>query len=133
MANEPKLSRRETEVMEVLFRESPATARDVWTALGETRTYSTIRKLLSILEEKGHVTHRTEGAVFVYSPKQRRDMAARSALARVVKTFFDGSVEGAVTSLLGGSSARLTDEELRRIGEMIEAARANRNDSAQKD
>ena len=73
MAEIPKLSRRESQVMDVLFREGKATAREVWSALGEERTYSTIRKLLSILEEKGHVSHRKDGAVFVYSPRQRRE------------------------------------------------------------
>ncbi|NNE90450.1 MAG: BlaI/MecI/CopY family transcriptional regulator [Verrucomicrobiales bacterium] len=125
MAVKPRLSRRESEVMDVLFRAAPATAREVWSALGETRTYSTIRKLLSILEEKGHVTHRKEGAAFVYSPRQRRETAARSALSRVVHTFFDGSVESAVTSLLG-PDADLSADELERIGEMIEAAKSNR-------
>ena len=109
--------------MNVLFRLGNATARDIWSALGEERTYSTIRKLLSILEEKGQVTHRNEGATFLYSPRQRRETAARSAMLRVVNTFFDGSVESAVTSLLGGRDAQLTDDELSRIESMIESAR----------
>lgn len=126
MAEKSKLSRRENEVMDVLFREGKATARDVWSAMGEERTYSTIRKLLSILEEKGHVTHHREGVVFVYTPRQRRETAGRSAMSRVVETFFDGSVENAVTSLLGGSEAELTEEELGRIETMIETARSRR-------
>lgn len=122
MTNQPKLSRRESEVMEVLFRKETATAREVWSALGEDRTYSTIRKLLSILEEKGHITHRKEGVTFIYAPRQRRDTAARSALSRVVTTFFDGSVEGAVSSLLG-SDANISDEELIRIRALIDNTR----------
>lgn len=126
MAEELKLSRREKEVMDVLFREGASTARAVWSALGEGCTYSTIRKLLSILEEKGHVTHRRDGAVFVYSPRQRRETAARSAMSRVVDTFFDGSVESAVSSLLGGSESDLTEDELKRIESLIESARSRR-------
>ncbi len=116
-----KLSRRENEVMDVLFRKGKASARDVWSALGEERTYSTIRKLLSILEEKGHVTHQRDGAAFVYTPRQRRETAAKSALSRVVNTFFEGSVEGTVASLLGGS--KVSSEELERIERLIEQAK----------
>ena len=111
--------------MDVLFRRGSATAREVWSELGEQRTYSTIRKLLSILEEKGQVTHRRDGAAFVYSPSQRRDRAAKSAMSRVVETFFQGSVEGAVSSLLGSQTGKLSKAELDRIAEMIDAAKAN--------
>lgn len=120
---EAKFSRRENEVMEVLFRKGSATAREVWTELGETRTYSTVRKLLSILEEKGHVTHKSEGAAFVYSPKVARDAAASSALGRLVDTFFQGSVAGAVSSLLGEKGDKLSEEELDRIAKLIEEAK----------
>jgi len=122
---EPKFSRREAEVMDILFRLQEATARDVWTALGETRTYSTVRKHLSILEEKGHVTHRKDGASFIYSPVVARKKAASSALSRLVDTFFEGSVAGAVTSLLGEKAGRLSDDELQRISELIETAKRN--------
>ena len=123
MSGDAKWSKRETEVMDVLFRRGSATAREVWSELGEQRTYSTIRKLLSILEEKGQVTHRRDGAAFVYSPSQRRDRAAKSAMSRVVETFFQGSVEGAVSSLLGSGSGKLSKAELDRIAQMIEAAK----------
>lgn len=109
--------------MDVLFKKEEATARDVWTALGESRTYSTVRKLLSILEEKGHVTHRSEGGAFVYSPKICRDVAASSALGRLVDTFFHGSVAGAVSSLLGEKGDKLSPEELDRIAKLIEDAK----------
>ena len=122
---EAKFSRREAEVMEILFRLQEATARDVWTALGEVRTYSTVRKHLSILEEKGHVTHRKDGASFIYSPVVARKNAASSALSRLIDTFFEGSVAGAVTSLLGEKGERLSEEELQRISEMIETAKRN--------
>ncbi|MDF1858869.1 MAG: BlaI/MecI/CopY family transcriptional regulator [Verrucomicrobiales bacterium] len=118
-----KFSRREGEVMDVLFQKETATARDVWSALGENRTYSTIRKILSILEEKGHITHRTEGGTFIYSPKEKREAAASSAMGRLVDTFFGGSVEGAVSSLLGNANRKLSKEELERIGKMIDEAK----------
>ncbi|MDF1824938.1 MAG: BlaI/MecI/CopY family transcriptional regulator [Verrucomicrobiales bacterium] len=120
---ESNFSRRESEVMDVLFQKGSATAREVWSALGETRTYSTVRKLLSILEEKGHVTHETHGAAFLYSPKIKREAAASSAIGRLVDTFFQGSVAGAVSSLLGEKGHKLSPEELDRIGKMIEDAR----------
>lgn len=124
---EAKFSKRESEVMDVLFQNGSATAREVWTALGESRTYSTIRKLLSILEEKGHVQHTTEGSTFVYSPKEKREKAASSALGRLVDTFFHGSVEGAVSSLLGGAKGELSSEELDRISALIEDAKQQAN------
>ena len=123
---DPALSRREREVMEVLFRNENATARDVWSALGETRTYSTVRKQLSILEEKGHVTHRVEGGTFYYSPRVEREVAATSALTRLVDTFFQGSVAGAVSSLLGDPGGNISAEELERISGLIEEAKKDR-------
>ncbi len=120
---ESKFSRREGEVMEVLFRKGSATVREVWTALGETRTYSTVRKLLSILEEKGHVTHKSEGAAFVYSPKIEKKAAASTAMGKLVETFFQGSVAGAVSSLLGEKGHKLSPEELDCIGKLIEDAK----------
>lgn len=111
--------------MDILFRLQEATARDVWTALGESRTYSTVRKHLSILEEKGHVTHRKDGASFIYAPVVERKNVASSALSRLIDTFFEGSVAGAVTSLLGEKGERLSDEELQRISELIESAKQN--------
>ncbi|MEM7392844.1 MAG: BlaI/MecI/CopY family transcriptional regulator [Verrucomicrobiota bacterium] len=116
-------SRRESEVMDVLFQKRSATAREIWSALGETRTYSTIRKLLSILEEKGHVTHRKEGLSFIYSPRMQRDKAASSALGRLVDTFFEGSVAGAVSSLLGERGENVSPEELERISQLIDEAK----------
>lgn len=116
--------------MEVLFRKENATARDVWSALGESRTYSTVRKQLSILEEKGHVTHRVKGATFLYSPRVEREVAGTSALSRLVDTFFQGSVAGAVSSLLGDTGKKVSTEELERISSMIEEARKSREEES---
>lgn len=128
-----RFSKRESEVMDVLFRKGSATAREVWNEMGRHPTYSTIRKILSILEGKGHLTHTAEGQVFVYSPKQKRETAASSALSRLVETFFQGSVAGAVSSLLGEKGDRLSAEDLDRIARMIEEAKEKtreRNDES---
>ncbi len=121
-----KFSRREGEVMDVLYQEGSATAREVWSTLGETCTYSTIRKILSILEEKGHVTHVTEGKTFIYSPREKREAAASSAISRVVDIFFQGSVAGAVSGLLGAKSSELSEAELDRVAQLIEEAKKNK-------
>ena len=126
-------SRREAEVMEVLFTKQEATAREVWSAVGETRTYSPVRKQLSILEEKGHVTHRKDGATFIYAPIVAPKKAASSALSRLVDTFFEGSVAGAVTSLLGERGDRLSTEELERISALIETAKQEAHNPAPDD
>ena len=116
------LSRREREVMEVLYREGKATAREVWSALGETVTYSTIRKILSILEEKRRVEHQSEGKSFVYSPTASRKKVASNAMSKLVETFYQGSVSGAVASLLGQQGHKMSAEELGRIRELIDEA-----------
>lgn len=131
MSKHHQLSRRESEVMEVLFRTESATARFVWDALGRDRTYSTVRKILSILEEKGHIKHETVGSAFVYSPRIPREKAASNALSRLVETFFEGSVEGAVSGLLGLRGKNLSGDELDRIGRMIEAAREEESGESQ--
>lgn len=120
-------SRREGEVMEILFRRGSATAREVWTELGESRTYSTIRKILSILEEKGHLTHHLDGSTFIYTPVQKKETAATSAVSRVVETFFQGSVAGAVSNLLGNHSEELSREDLDRLALLIEEAKKNQS------
>jgi len=124
--SEATFTKREREVMDVLFRKQAATAREVWSEIGEARSYSTIRKILSILEEKGHVTHRVgDGAAFVYSPKIERDAAVSSALGRLVDTFFQGSVANAVSGLLGEKGSGLSAEELERIAGIVEEAKRN--------
>lgn len=112
--------------MGVLFEKGKTTAREVWSALGETRTYSTIRKLLTILEEKGHVTHSKEGQTFLYSACVERDDAAATALGSLVQTFFQGSVEGTVSSLLGEQGSNVSADELDRIAKLIAEAKRNR-------
>jgi BlaI family penicillinase repressor len=117
------LSRRERQIMDILFRRGRATAAEVMDALPDEPTYSTVRTQLRVLERKGHVRHEQEGLRFVYMPVVARHAARKSALRHVVETFFDGSPEKAVAALLGGEAARLSGEQLDRIAELIAKAR----------
>jgi predicted transcriptional regulator len=123
MSPEPPLSRRERQIMDALFRRGKATVAEVLADLPDPPSYSAVRALLRILEEKGHATHRKEGRGYVYSPTQPRQTAARSALTQVVRTFFEGSVEQAVAALVSGVDAQLSREELDRLALLIEQAK----------
>ena len=117
------LSRRERQIMDILYRRGRATASEVMQDLSGDPSYSTVRTQLRVLEEKGHVRHEEEGLRYVYVPAVPRHAARRSALRHLVDTFFDGSAEKTVAALLGSEGARMTDEELDRIAELIEKAR----------
>ena len=117
------LTRRERQIMDILFRLGRATAAEVMDALPGNSSYSTVRTQLRVLEEKGHVRHEDDGVRFVYLPALARHTARKSALRHVVETFFEGSAEKAVAALLGGEGARLTDDQIDRIAEMIAKAR----------
>ena len=117
------LSRRERHIMDILFRRGRATAEEVMRELSGTPSYSTVRTQLRVLEEKGHVRHEEEGRRFVYSPAVPRSAARKSALRHVVETFFDGSVENVVAALVGGEAARVSDQELDRITELVRRAK----------
>jgi predicted transcriptional regulator len=115
------LSRRERQIMDILYRSGRASAHEVLAALPDPPSYSACRALLRILETKGHVKHEQEGPRYVFSPRQPRDRARRSALRRVVDTFFEGSAERAMVALL--DSSEITSEELERLSTLIEEAR----------
>jgi predicted transcriptional regulator len=117
------LARRERQIMDILFRRGRATAAEVMDALPGTPSYSTVRTQLRILEEKGHVRHEEDGVRFVYMPAVARHAARKSALRHLLQTFFDGSPEKVFAALLGGEGAKLSDEQLQRIADMIEKAR----------
>ena len=117
------LSRRERQIMDILYRRARATAAEVMEDLPGDPSYSTVRTQLRVLEEKGHVRHEEEGPRYVYSAAVPRRAARRSALKHLVDTFFDGSAEQTVAALLGGEGARVSDEELQRISALIEKAR----------
>ena len=117
------LSRRERQIMDILYRRGKATAADVMEELPGDPSYSTVRTQLRVLESKGHVKHEEEGLRYVYSAAVPRHAARRSALRHLVDTFFDGSAEKAVTALLGADGARLSDDELDRIAAAVDKAR----------
>jgi predicted transcriptional regulator len=117
------LSRRERQIMDILFRRGRATAAEVMDALPTGAGSSTVRTQLRVLEQKGHVRHQQEGPRFVYMPVVARRAARKSALRHLVDTFFDGSPEKAVAALLGGEAAKLSDEQVDRIADMIANAR----------
>jgi BlaI family penicillinase repressor len=116
------LSRRERQIMDVLYRRGSATAGDVMKELPGEPSDSTVRTHLRILEEKGHVKHQEEGLRYVYSPTASRNSVRQSALKHLIDTFFDGSSEKVVAALIGAEGGRLSREELRRIAQMVEKA-----------
>ena len=119
----PSLSRRERQIMDVLYRASRATAADVQAGMPDPPSYSAVRTMLRILEEKGHVHHELDGPRYVYIPTVARDKAKRSALTHVVNTFFDGSASQVMAALIEISPAELGDEELARLRQLIDNAR----------
>jgi predicted transcriptional regulator len=117
------LSRRERQIMEILYQHGKASASEVRELMESAPGYSAVRAMLRVLEEKGHVKHQAEGLKYVYVPTVAREKAKRSAVKHVLDTFFNGSPEQIVAALLDVSSTRLTREELDRMAEMIEKAK----------
>jgi predicted transcriptional regulator len=117
------LSRRERQIMDILYRLGRATAAEVLAELPGEPHSSTVRTQLRVLEEKGHVRHEEEGLRYVYMPAVPRHAARKSALKHLVQTFFEGSTEKAVAALLGADMSRLSQDELDRIAALIEKAR----------
>ena len=123
MNPEHNLSRRERQIMDILHAQGQATAAAVLAALPAPPGYSAVRALLRILEGKGHARHRREGARYVYVPRTSPELARRSALQRVVSTFFQGSVAQAMAALLETADTQLSDTELTRLQQLIKKAR----------
>ena len=117
------LSRREREIMDILYRRGHATAAEVLDDLEDPPGYSAVRALLRLLEEHGHAKHTQDGPRYVYSPAVRRDDARKSAISHVVATFFEGSVEQAVATLVQSSRSKLSTSELDRLAQLIEKAK----------
>src|SRR5581483_10646808 len=115
MASEEHLSRRERQIMDVVYARGEATAADVFGDLPDPPSKTAVRTLLRILAEKGHLTHRQDGLRYVYRPSRPRERAGRSALRRVLDTFFDGSLEKAVAAHLGDAATDLSPKELKRL------------------
>jgi BlaI family penicillinase repressor len=119
-----QLSRRERQIMDIVYARGEAAAAEVHEALPDAPSYSSVRALLRILEEKGHLKHREDGPRYVFMPTEPRAKASRSALQRVVQTFFDGSLSSAVAALVDGEGGKLSAEELQRIEAIIKNAKA---------
>src|SRR5712692_4498664 len=117
------LTRRERQIMDILYRRGRATAGEVMKELSGKPNYSTVRTQLRVLEAKGHIRHEEEGLRYVYTPVVPRHAVRRSALRHLVDTFFDGSAEKVVAALLGGEASRLSDKDLSRIAELVAKAR----------
>jgi BlaI family penicillinase repressor len=117
------LSKREQQIMEVLYRCEKATAKEVMQALPDSPGNATVRKLLRILVEKGQIEYWEEAGTFLYRPTLNRRSAAKGALDRLVQTFFGGSLHDTVATLIDPEDKNLTDEELNRLQELIEKAR----------
>jgi BlaI family penicillinase repressor len=118
-----KLSRRERQIMDIIFELGQATAAEVLQKLADPPSYSAVRAMLRILEEKSHLKHHQVGPRYVYQPTVSRQVARDSAIERVVRTFFDGSTEQAMAALLDLSSAQMAPDELDRLQQMIDQAR----------
>ena len=120
--SQSNLSRRERQIMDVIYRMEKATAVDVMEKIPDPPSYSAVRAMLRVLEEKGHLKHEQDGPRYVFSPVVARDTARRSAMKHLVRTFFDGSTESAVAALLQNES-RLSRVELERLSGLIEKAK----------
>ena len=118
------LSRRERQIVDILYQLGRATAAEIVRALPGEPSDSTVRTQLRVLEAKGHVRHEEDGLKYVYLPVVPRRVVRKSALKHVMNTFFDGSAEKVVAALLGPDGGRLSDEELDRIAALVEKARA---------
>jgi predicted transcriptional regulator len=126
MTRKPKpnaLSRRERQIMDILYKLERASVGQVLAEIAGKPSYSTVRAQLRVLEEKGHVRHEEHGLRYVYAPAVPREVARRSALRHLVETFFDGSTEKVVAALLGGEAARISPEELDRLARLIAKGR----------
>jgi BlaI family penicillinase repressor len=123
MAREHQLSRRERQILDILHARGQATAAEVHAVLPDAPSYSAVRALLRILETKGHAKHRQDGLRYVYLPKESRQQASRSALKRVLATFFGGSVDQAVAALLEASDRRLSGVEMNKLQALVNKAR----------
>ena len=118
------LSRRELEIMDILYRRGRATVAEVMSELSGTPAYSTVRAQLRVLEEKGHIRHEAQQLRYVYLPSVPHRVIRRSALKHLVDTFFDGSSAKLVAALLGGEAAKLSDEDLDHIARLVKNVRS---------
>jgi predicted transcriptional regulator len=123
MKGQKSLSRRERQIMDVIYELQEAAVNQVLERLPSPPSYSAVRALLRVLERKGHLIHRQDGPRYVYAPTLPRERARRSALSHLLKTFFDNSTEDVVAALLDISEENLSEEDYRRLLELIQKAR----------
>lgn len=123
---EAQLSRRERQIMDILFARGTATGPEIQGALEDAPSYSSVRTILRILEQKGFVKHTEDGVRYVYEPVVAKETARKSALQRVLRTFFEGSAQQAVAALLDAKSFRLSKAELDELSHLIEAEKRRR-------
>ena len=121
------LSKRETQIMDIVYAQGECSVSDVLKAMHDPPGYSSVRKLLTILMEKGHLKYREDGAKYIYRPTKPRHKAGQSALARVVATFYENSLEQAVAAMLSQREFTSSSEELQRLADLIEEAKQERN------
>lgn len=117
------LSRRERQIMDIVYRSGRATAQDVMEQLSDPPSYSAVRALLRILVDKGHLRYEREGARYIYLPTLPRERVRGKALSQVVETFFEGSAAQAMAALLDSSASSLSDDELNRLARLIDRAK----------
>lgn len=116
-------SRRERQIMDIIYARGEATAADIEAALPDAPSYSAVRALLRILEEKGALKHREDGPRYIFMPTQPREKVRQTALQKVLHTFFDGSLANAVAALVDAKDGKLTEDELKRLESIIKQAR----------
>ena len=117
------LSRRERQIMDILYRRGSATAAEIKDDLPEAPSYSAVRAMLRILEEKGHLRHHSDGPRYIFTPVVSRPAAQKSALKQMIRTFFDGSATQAVAALLDMSARNLSDDEFDQLSKLVEEAK----------
>lgn len=122
--NAKDLSRRERQIMDIVYALGRASAQDVLDRMPDPPSYSAVRAMLRILEEKGHLSHEQDGPRYVYLPIVARERASRSAMEHLVRTFFDGSPASAVAALLEASDGRIAEADLDRLSRLIARARS---------
>ena len=123
MTTDKSLSRRERQIMDIVYEMKEASAVQVLERLPDPPSYSAVRALLRVLEQKGHLVHRSDGPRYLYTARLPKDKARKSALSHLLTTFFDGSTESVVATLLDISEDNLSEEDYRRLTELIEKAR----------
>ncbi len=125
--NEPDLSRRERQIMDILFTRGRASGQEIQAGLPDKPNYSSVRTILRVLERKRYVRHVEEGLRYVYEPTIAREAARQSALQRIIRTFFAGSAKDAVAALLDPAAFHLSEEELNELAGIVERAKKERN------